>query len=214
MIESKKIRVCLLGINSETLANYATVINFSEKFKVAGVYSTSRKLFEEAAIKLPNIVVIDCTGMESQDATDIIVKLRSQYEYFEILLTAVPNNNTAFVFSALRSGASGVLSVDSNVFEMMDSLEEIDRGGAPLSRHFARMLVRNFHINANSPMTKREIEILQMIADGKTYSQIAEDLNIAKDTSKTHIRNIYEKLNVASKSEAIQKAKNEKWIRV
>ena len=81
-----------------------------------------------------------------------------------------------------------------------------------MSSKIARLVIDNFHINPNSPLTKRETEILTLISEGKTYTQISEELFISKETSKTHIKNIYSKLQVNSKSQALAKAAQEKLI--
>ncbi len=81
-----------------------------------------------------------------------------------------------------------------------------------MSSKIARMVIDNFHVNLHSPLTKRETEILSLIAEGKTYTQISEELFISKETSKTHIKNIYSKLQVNCKSEAIAKANLERLI--
>jgi DNA-binding CsgD family transcriptional regulator len=81
-----------------------------------------------------------------------------------------------------------------------------------MSGSVARLVVDQFHVNVNSPLSHREIQVLQMISRGMTYSQIAEELSISKETSKVHIRNIYKKLQVNSKSEAIALAQRERFI--
>jgi DNA-binding NarL/FixJ family response regulator len=121
-------------------------------------------------------------------------------------------DDSEMVFEALRSGASGYITKSSNYIELLSALEEIVKGGAPMSSKIARFVIESFHVNPNSPLSKRETQILQLISEGKTYSQISEDLFIAKETSKTHIRNIYSKLQVNSKSEALAKATSEKLI--
>lgn len=211
MIEHKKTRVLLISSDAETSSAYSTVINLSHNFKVIGTRQGGKGLSEDIVAKLPSIIIINF-DLRDEDPIDLIAKTRSNFEHVEILLVGVPTDSTT-LFAALRAGASGVLSADTGVFDLLEALDEIERGGAPLSPQFARLVVKDYHLNSNSPMTKREMEILQMIAQGKTYSEIADELSIAKDTSKTHIRNIYEKLNVASKSEAIQKARMQKWIK-
>ena len=96
--------------------------------------------------------------------------------------------------------------------ELLSALDEVIKGGAPMSSKIARLVIDNFHVNPNSPLTKRETEILSLIAEGKTYTQISEELFISKETSKTHIKNIYSKLQVKSKSEAIARANMDKLI--
>ena len=81
-----------------------------------------------------------------------------------------------------------------------------------MSGQIAKMVIENFHTNPNSPLTKREKEVLQMVASGKTFTQIAEKLFIARETTKTHVRNIYSKLQVKCRAEAIALATKEHFI--
>ncbi|HMQ00607.1 MAG TPA: helix-turn-helix transcriptional regulator, partial [Cyclobacteriaceae bacterium] len=81
-----------------------------------------------------------------------------------------------------------------------------------MSTKIARMVIDNMHISHNSPLTRRETEVLQLISEGKTYVQISEILFISRLTAKTHIKNIYYKLQVNNKSDALTKANKEKLI--
>ncbi|MEQ8927831.1 MAG: response regulator transcription factor, partial [Fulvivirga sp.] len=85
-------------------------------------------------------------------------------------------------------------------------------GGAPMSSKIAKMVVASFQKNPNSPLSPRETEVLELLAKGKSYSMIADELFVTKETAKSHIKNIYSKLQVNSKSEAIAKATKEKLI--
>jgi DNA-binding NarL/FixJ family response regulator len=122
------------------------------------------------------------------------------------------HEDTALVFDAIKAGASGYLSKSSNYTELLAGLEEIVKGGAPMSTKIARMVVEDFRLNTTSILTTREREILGHLAAGKTYSQIASDLIVSGETVKTHMKNIYKKLNVNRKSEAIQKGYEERLI--
>jgi DNA-binding NarL/FixJ family response regulator len=137
--------------------------------------------------------------------------IKDKWPSTDIIMVTVYEDSD-MVFEALKSGASGYITKSANYLELLAALEEISRGGAPMSSKIARMVIDNFHVNPNSPLTKRETEILQLISEGKTYTQISEQLFISKETSKTHIKNIYAKLQVKCKSEAIAKANSEKLI--
>ena len=81
-----------------------------------------------------------------------------------------------------------------------------------MSSKIAKMVVASFQKNPNSPLSPRETEVLELLAKGKSYSMIAQELFVTKETAKSHIKNIYSKLQVNSKSEAIAKATKEKLI--
>jgi DNA-binding NarL/FixJ family response regulator len=129
--------------------------------------------------------------------------IKDKSPHTDIVMVTV-YEDSELVFEALKAGASGYITKSANYMELLSALEEIVKGGAPMSSRIARMVIDNFHVNPNSPLTKRET--------GKTYTQISEELFISKETAKTHIKNIYSKLQVNSKSEAIAKANLEKLI--
>jgi DNA-binding CsgD family transcriptional regulator len=90
----------------------------------------------------------------------------------------------------------------------------LTQGGSPLSPVVARIIVESMHISRISPLTNREGEVLKLITQGNSYSRIANELHISKETSKTHIRNIYRKLNVKTKSDVVRKAFEERIVPV
>jgi DNA-binding NarL/FixJ family response regulator len=169
---------------------------------------------EEAIANLnrdkPEIVLMDIElpGMNGIQGARMI---KEKHPHTEVIMVTV-YEDSELVFEALKAGASGYITKSANYLELLTALEEITKGGAPMSSRIARMVIDNFHVNPNSPLTKRETEILQLISEGKTYTQISEELFISKETAKTHIKNIYSKLQVNSKSEAIAKANLEKLI--
>jgi DNA-binding NarL/FixJ family response regulator len=116
------------------------------------------------------------------------------------------------VVECLRNGASGVVVKSGTAREVVDALSELQKGGAPLPRSCARRLVESFQRNLNSPLTSRETEVMSRISQGKSYKVIAHELYVHPETVKTHMKNIYSKLNVRSKADAIEVATREKLI--
>jgi len=116
------------------------------------------------------------------------------------------------IFQALANGASGYITKDSSSQKIIHSLWEVRDGGGPMSMNIARMVIKSFQKSQESPLSKRETEILRMIADGKKRSEIAEELFIELETVKSHIKNIYTKLDVHSRSKAIHIARKNKLI--
>ena len=108
--------------------------------------------------------------------------------------------------------SSGYITKNSSHNELLNALDQVSSGGAPLSGSIAKMVVKSFQKNLQSPLTSRETEVLELLSKGKSYSIIADELFITKETAKSHIKNIYAKLHVNSKSQAIDKALREKLI--
>ena len=208
---STKKKVLIIEDDPEIRHSFEVIVNSSQNFQVVNTYSNCEAAIKHLASDKPEIVLMDIGlpgGMNGIQGTKII---KEKSPGTEIVMVTV-YEDSELVFEALKSGAGGYITKSANYQELLAALEEIIRGGAPMSSKIARMVIDNFHVNLNSPLTKRETEILSLIAEGKTYTQISEELFISKETSKTHIKNIYSKLQVKCKSEAIAKANLEKLI--
>ena len=206
-----KKRVLIVEDDSEIRASFTLIVNSSQKFFVVNTYPSCEEAIKHLNSDRPDIVLMDIElpgGMNGIQGTKII---KDKNPHADIIMVTVYEDSD-LVFEALKSGASGYITKSANYMELLSALDEIIKGGAPMSSKIARLVIDNFHVNPNSPLTKRETEILSLIAEGKTYTQISEELFISKETSKTHIKNIYSKLQVKSKSEAIAKANLDKLI--
>lgn len=211
MTEETKKRVLIVEDDKEIRNSFAVIVNSSPKFFVVSSYGSCEEAIKHIPADKPDIVLMDIElpgGMNGIKGAKVI---KDKWPSTDIIMVTVYEDSD-MVFEALKSGASGYITKSANYVELLAALEEISKGGAPMSSKIARMVIDNFHVNPNSPLTKRETEILQLIAEGKTYTQISEQLFISKETSKTHIKNIYAKLQVKCKSEAIAKANSEKLI--
>lgn len=205
-----KKRVLIVEDDPEIRNSFSLIVNSSQKFMVVNAYGNCEDAIANLGKDRPEIVLMDVElpGMNGIKGTKII---KDKLPSAEIVMVTVYEDSD-LVFEALKAGASGYITKSANYVELLSALEEIARGGAPMSSRIARMVIDNFHVNPNSPLTKRETEILQLISEGKTYTQISEELFISKETAKTHIKNIYSKLQVNSKAEALAKASSEKLI--
>jgi DNA-binding NarL/FixJ family response regulator len=210
MNESKK-RVLIVEDDKEIRTSFIVIVNSSAQFSVVNGYSSCEEAIKHFPVDKPDIVLMDIElpgGMNGIKGAKI---MKDKWPTVDIIMVTV-YEDSEMVFEALKAGASGYITKSANYRELLIALEEISKGGAPMSSKIARLVIDNFHVNPNSPLTKRETEILQLISEGKTYTQISEQLFISKETSKTHIKNIYAKLQVNCKSEAIAKANSEKLI--
>lgn len=205
-----KKRVLIVEDDQEIRNSFNLIVNSSQKFMVINAYSNCEEAIDNLNRDKPEIILMDIElpGMNGIHGAKII---KEKSPHSDIIMVTV-YEDSELVFEALKAGASGYITKSANYMELLTALEEIVKGGAPMSSRIARMVIDNFHVNPNSPLTRRETEILQLISEGKTYTQISEELFISKETAKTHIKNIYSKLQVNSKSEAIAKANLEKLI--
>jgi DNA-binding NarL/FixJ family response regulator len=205
-----KRRVLIVEDDKEIRNSFTLIVNSSQKFVVVNAYGNCEEAIENLHRDKPEIILMDIElpGMNGIQGAKII---KEKFPHTEVIMVTVYEDSD-LVFEALKAGASGYITKSANYLELLTALDEIVKGGAPMSSRIARMVIDNFHVNPNSPLTKRETEILSLISEGKTYTQISEELFISKETAKTHIKNIYSKLQVNSKSEAIAKANLEKLI--
>jgi len=127
-----------------------------------------------------------------------------------LILTVYESEN--LIFDALSNGASGYLTKNTPAVKIVESIKEVKQGGGPMSVNIARLVIDSFRKNQDSPLSKRETQILELIADGKSRSQIARDLFIDLETVRSHIKNIYIKLDVNSRADAIKTARDNRLI--
>ena len=204
------VRIVLVE-DDETIRNgYAYLLNNQEGFKVVKTYSSAESAIKNIADDAADIFLLDIslTGMSGIDAMDEI-KAKAPKAHI-IMLTVYEDSE--MIFKALAKGASGYLTKNSPTKRTVDAIKEVLNGGGPMSPNVARLVIGSFQKNKNSPLSKRETEILEQIATGKSGTKIAKELFIDSETVKSHIKNIYAKLNVNSKAEAIKTARENKLI--
>ena len=203
-------KVILIEDNDIIRESYKEIIDATENYHVIGDFETCEEALEFIDIKIPDIIFIDIT-LPGMDGIEGIKRIKSKHKDVKIIVVTVHENST-YVFNALREGAVGYLTKNSGKIKILEALSQLELGGAPMSTQIARMVVesfvpcdKNFEI-----LTDRENEVLQLLAEGKSYANIANDLFISVNTVKKHLRNVYEKLHVKDKYEAIKLVRNKK----
>ena len=164
---------------------------------------------EDAAEKLPDIqpdIVIMDINLPGMNGIDCIRAVKRKCSTIQFIMFTVYETDEK-VFEALKAGASGYLLKKSGFDVIANALKELHAGGSPMSSHIARKLVNVFHQQKNSidVLSARENEILHLLADGLLYKEIADQLKITTGTVTQHIHNIYDKLHVQNRTEAINK---------
>jgi len=189
---------------------FAAVINCSIAYKVKAQYENCEDALKNLLADKPDLLLmdIDLPGINGIDGTFQIKKLLP--DCIVLIITVLEESDK--VFKSLCAGAGGYIVKNSDVEDIVKCMDEAFSGGAPMSLQIARMVVQSFKRSTNSPLSEREREVLQGIAEGKSYSKIALDLFISKETVRTHIKNIYQKLAVNNKAEALKVAGSNKWI--
>lgn len=204
------IRIVLIEDDSTIREGIAYLISSIEGYKVVAQYGSFDEAKPLLAADEPDIVLLDIElpGTNGVIALPQIKKLVPSV--YIIMLTVYENEQV--IFKALSNGASGYLTKNIDSAKIIDAIQEVMEGGGPMSAGIARLVIRSFQKNINTPLSKRETEVLEGIAEGKSRSKIAKELFVDLETVKTHIKNIYNKLNVNSKEEALKVARETKLI--
>lgn len=207
----KEYKVVIIEDNIPLRDGFTEVINKTNNFRVVDAYDTCEAAIDRIKTDNANIylVDIDLPGINGVEGTKIIKKTLPSCH---IIMVTV-NENSNVVFDALCAGATGYLTKNISPNEIVDALNEVVSGGAPMSIKIAKMVVSSFQKQPSKiELSKREKEVLTLLADGNSYDSIAEQLFISKNTIKFHLKNIYIKLQVNSNIEAVQKANRENLL--
>ncbi|MBB2146255.1 response regulator [Pedobacter sp. LMG 31464] len=207
---NKNIRIVIIEDDSVLRMAYKSLLSDVDDYSVVNTYASFDEAKKELINDNPDITLLDIEmpGTTGLEAIPIIKKILPQTHV--IILTVFDSEEK--VFNALINGASGFLTKNSSSIKIIESIHEVAQGGGAMSMNIARVVMRSFQKNLDSPLTKRETEILDLIAEGQTKTQVADQLFIDLETVRSHVKNIYIKLDVNSKSDAIKIAKTKKFI--
>lgn len=197
--------------DDETIRNgYAYLIGATEGYEVVSTYSSYDEAAKKIAADHPDVVLLDIE-LPGTNGVDAIPKLKKLLPQCYVLILTVYESEK-LIFNALANGASGYLTKNTPSAKIIESIKEVRDGGGPMSINIAKLVIRSFQKNQESPLSRRETQILELIGDGKSRSQIAKELFIDLETVRSHIKNIYVKLDVNSRADAIKMAKQNKLI--
>jgi DNA-binding NarL/FixJ family response regulator len=210
MSTEKNIRVSLIEDDKTIREGYVFLLEAAKQITVASSYSNVEDALKKLAADQPHVILLDIElpGISGIDALPKLKKLLPEVYILMLTVYDQPNN----IFRALGTGASGYLTKNSSPEKLISAIHEVMEGGGPMSANIARMVISSFQRSDTSPLTRRETEILEHIAVGKSRKKIAEELFIDLETVKSHIKNIYQKLDVHSKEDALKTAKEQKFI--
>ena len=213
MTNEKTIRILIVEDERHLREGLETLINFTPGFKCSGAFRTMEEALARVARDLPDIVLTDI-GLPGMSGIEGIKKLKESHPDLLILVLTVYDDNEK-IFDALCAGACGYLLKRTEPSELLKSLREAVTGGAPMSPEVAAKVIKLFREfrppeKADYNLTPHEIRLLKMLTEGYNYVSAAEKLGISYNTLKFHVRNIYDKLQVHSQSEALAIAMRER----
>lgn len=183
------------------------LVNGVRGYRCAAACATGEEALEKLPALKPDVVLMDL-NLPQMSGIECIRKLKEMLPNTPVIVLTV-YEDSEHIFRALKAGASGYLLKRSEPEEVLDAIKDAREGGAPMSSQIARRVVLSFHEPAQDgtdvKLTEREDEILSYLSKGFANKEIADKLNIGVPTVRTHLRHIYEKLHVRSRTEAIVK---------
>src|SRR5262245_1643228 len=206
----KAIRVCIFEDNTQLRDSLFNLVEASEGFVCVGSYANCDDVIEKISSVKPDVILMDIElpGMSGIDAVRII---KEKFPDAKILMETIFEDDEK-VFQSICNGAEGYILKNTPPDEILDAIREIHEGGAPMTPAIALKVMRMFkqnlsgHKDDSFNLSSREKEILRCLVEGMSYKLIAASCFISIDTVHGHIKNIYKKLQVHSKSEAVVKA--------
>lgn len=186
-----------------TLSN---LIHSTRGFHCVSQHPSAENALAELPVMKPDVVLMDI-NLPGMNGVDCVRKLREVLPSVQVVMLTV-YENTNIIFNALTAGASGYLLKQSQPEQIIQAIRDVYDGGSPMTSHIARKVVASFQqianpVNDYEKLSVREQEVLDHLSQGFFYREIAEKLNISYTTVHTHLRRIYEKLHVRSRTEAV-----------
>lgn len=216
------IRVAVFDDNKKILDSLSALIDGSPGFVMAGAYADATKAVTQVALCHPDVVLMDI-DMPHISGIEAVRLLKASFPKLAIMMQTVFEDDDK-IFQSICNGASGYMLKNTPPSKMMEAIEEVYQGGSPMSPPIARKVLSMMQeqqaatssgevLNPeDTALSLREKEVLALMVKGLSYKMIAAQCEISFETVRTHIRHIYEKLHVASMTEAVAKAIRQKLV--
>lgn len=207
--EQKVIKTAIVEDIRDIREGLATLINFTDGFNCAGSYRSMEEAIPRIKGNVPDVLLSDI-GLPGMNGIEGIGILKQQYPDMTVLMLTIYDDDER-IFDALCAGASGYLLKRTSPAKIIENIREAVSGGAPMSPEVAARVIRLFREvrppeKVDYDLTPHETRLLKLLVEGHNYTTAAEELGVSYNTIKFHMRHIYEKLQVHSKSEAVAKA--------
>lgn len=208
-MKSETIHIAIVEDDNEIRQTLTLIVDGSSGFACKYSFPDG----ESALASLPNLpvdVVLMDIDLPGKSGIEVTRQLKKQCPELDIIMLTVQSDDDS-IFQSLCVGASGYLLKDTNPADLLVHIKEVFDGGSPMSSQVARRIISSFRIIEN-PLSERETEVLKMLSKGMNYKDVADEIFLSPHTVKTHIKNIYSKLHVNNRAEAIYKAFKQKLI--
>jgi DNA-binding NarL/FixJ family response regulator len=214
-MSERPLRVALVEDRREIRAGLAALIGGTEGFLCTDVFSSMEDALPALAERAPDVVLVDI-GLPGMSGIEGLQLLRARHPALPLLMLTVYDDDER-IFEALCAGATGYLLKKTAPSRLLESLREAADGGAPMSPEVARRVIALFRelrppARASYDLTPHERRILGMLVEGHNYKTAAVALGVSVNTVSFHVRHVYEKLQVHSRSDAVAKALRERIV--
>jgi DNA-binding NarL/FixJ family response regulator len=209
------IRIAIFDNNKNIRDSIIMLLNTDPIFKIVGSFENALNCIDQVRISKPDIILIDLE-MPGRNGIEAIRALNHEFPHIQVLIQTVFEDDER-VIDAISAGASGYILKNHLKSSLIESLKDLRTGGAPMSPSIARKVLTKLQhdhrikqqtATEDYNLTLREKEVLTAIVNGLSHKMIGYELNISYETVRSHIKNIYEKLHVASLTEVVAKAIN------
>lgn len=208
MINAELIRVSIVEDDGIMREAFMDAMETDPQLKALGAFASGEQFLEQLHLEKPHVVIMDLNlpGMGGIECTR---RAKEQHPSLQILVCTVQDDDES-LFNALCAGATGYLLKDARPAAVIEAVKVLHAGGSPMNPGIARRVLATFTVPRKQPkefelLTGREREVLEELAKGQRYKEIADKLNLSIETIRTHVRNLYEKLQVSSRTDALNK---------
>jgi DNA-binding NarL/FixJ family response regulator len=204
------IKITIFEDNTNLRRGLTALINGSDGFECTGAFGNCDNLIKNITDSKPDVVLMDIK-MPGMDGIEAVRVLKQQFPEINILMETIFEDDEK-VFQCICNGAEGYILKNTPPVQILSAIREIHEGGAPMTPSIARKVLAMFKSGTSFikdesyNLTDREKEVLKYLVEGMSYKLVAEKCFVSIDTVRSHVKNIYKKLQVTSKSAAVAKA--------
>ncbi len=203
-----KSRLTIVGDRNSHADIYANLMSYEDYLVCTGYLDISDNMQKGIDRSKPDIVVVI---VSSESGVEVLRWIKKKYSYMK-LVVLFDSGEEELVINAMRIGIEGAVHSSSGIVEFGKCVQQVVLGDYYLGKRVLSTLFHSLRIAQSGPLTKREKEVLNLLSQGKSYTDVADELFIGKETVRSHIKNIYVKLGVSKKSHAIQIGREQKYI--
>ena len=216
MAGTAALKVGIIEDQSKIREGLRSLIDGTDGYRCVCSFGSMEEALAKIDRELPDVLLLDI-GLPGMSGIEGIRRIKDLHPGLSVLMLTVYDDDQR-IFDALCAGASGYLLKKTPPARLLESLQEVMGGGAPMSPDVARRVVALFReirppADSGHQLTPHEIRILKLLVEGYNYKTAADQLDVSINTIRFHMRSIYEKLQVHSKSEAVSKALRHRIVR-